>query len=130
MSLRPRQRGGAMPDRERWFSDDELREMSRPTMDRAIEALDRGDTDEARALCEAMKYEWRSLPDLMVEGVAGLISFVQERLGGDGGAGGGGHGPWRGGEGAGGNPAGEGPPAGGRAPAPPRGGAPPARAPP
>ena len=28
---------------ERWFDPDELREMSRPTMDRAIEALDRGD---------------------------------------------------------------------------------------
>ena len=28
---------------DRWFSDDELAEMSRPTMDRAIEALDRGD---------------------------------------------------------------------------------------
>jgi hypothetical protein len=58
---------------ERWFSDEELREMSRPTMERAIEALDRGDVDAARALCEAMKYEWRSLHDLMVEGIAGLI---------------------------------------------------------
>src|SRR3954447_16163993 len=69
---------------ERWFTDDELREMSRPTMDRAIEALDRGDTDTARALCEAMKYEWRSLHDLMVEGIAGLISYVQEKFGDDG----------------------------------------------
>ena len=58
--------------------------MSRPTMDRAIEAIDRGDVDQARALCEAMKHEWRSLHDLMVEGVAGLISFVQDRLGDDG----------------------------------------------
>ncbi len=65
---------------ERWFTDEELHEMSRPTMDRAIEAIDRGDLDEARALCEAMKHEWRSLHDLMVEGVAGLISFVQDRL--------------------------------------------------
>src|SRR4051794_34952407 len=76
------ERGGAMADR--WFTDDELREMSRPTMDRAIEALDRGDTETARALCEAMKYEWRSLHDLMVEGVAGLISYVQRELGDDG----------------------------------------------
>ncbi len=30
---------------ERWFSDEELTQMSRPTMDRAIEALDRGDID-------------------------------------------------------------------------------------
>ncbi|MEA2373860.1 MAG: hypothetical protein QOD53_323, partial [Thermoleophilaceae bacterium] len=64
---------------EHWFSEEELRDMSRPTMDRAIEALDRGDVDEARALCQAMKHEWRFLHDLMVEGIAGLITFVQER---------------------------------------------------
>src|ERR1700736_992162 len=40
---------------ERWFSEHELEQMSRPTMDRAIEALDRGDLDEARARCEEMK---------------------------------------------------------------------------
>ena len=39
---------------------------------------------EARALCEQMKHEWRYLHDLMVEGIGGLISFVQERLGDDG----------------------------------------------
>src|SRR3954468_18220417 len=69
---------------ERWFTDEELQEMSRPTMDRAIEALDRGDVDTARALCEAMKHEWRSLHDLMVEGIAGLISYVQAQEGDDG----------------------------------------------
>ena len=66
------------------FTEEELREMSRPTMDRAIEAIDRGALDGARALCEAMKHEWRSLHDLMVEGIAGLITFVQDELG-DGG---------------------------------------------
>ena len=69
---------------ERWFSDAELAEMSRPTMDRAIEALDRGDVARARQLCEEMKHEWRYLHDLMVEGIGGLISFVQDRLGDDG----------------------------------------------
>ena len=69
---------------ERWFSEEELEQMSRPTMDRAIEALDRGDIDAARALCEEMKHEWRYLHDLMAEGIGGLISFVQERLGDDG----------------------------------------------
>ena len=58
--------------------------MARPTMDRAIEALDRGDTDGARALCEEMKDEWRYLHDLMAGGLLGLISFVQERLGDEG----------------------------------------------
>src|SRR5947209_17889901 len=72
---------------ERWFSEDELEQMSRPTMDRAIEALDRGDIEQARALCEEMKHEWRYLHDLMVEGMGGLITFIQERLGDDGAAG-------------------------------------------
>ena len=37
---------------ERWFSDEELDEMSRPTMDVAIEAIDRGDPETAKELCE------------------------------------------------------------------------------
>ena len=69
---------------ERWFSEEEMAELSRPTMDRAIEALDRGDVAGARALCEEMKHEWRLLHDIMVEGMAGLISFVKERLGDEG----------------------------------------------
>jgi hypothetical protein len=69
---------------DRWFTDDELREMARPTMDRAVEALDRGDTDAARALCEEMKHEWLMLHDLMVEGVLGLVTFIQDRLGDEG----------------------------------------------
>src|SRR3954451_12107779 len=76
--------GERRPMAERWLTDEELREMSRPTMDRAIEALDRGDLDQARALCQAMKHEWRSLHDLMVEGIAGLISYVQDQLGDEG----------------------------------------------
>src|SRR5207302_1933886 len=35
-------------------------------------------------LCEEMKHAWRYLPDMMVEGIGGLISFVQERLGDEG----------------------------------------------
>ena len=34
---------------ERWFSDQELGEMARPTMERAIEALERGDAEQAAA---------------------------------------------------------------------------------
>jgi hypothetical protein len=33
---------------ERWFTDDELREMARPTMERAIEAIDRGEPEVGR----------------------------------------------------------------------------------
>ena len=58
--------------------------MSRPTMERAIEAIEAGDLEEAKRLCEAMKWESQFMHDLLVDGVAGLISFVKEKLGDDG----------------------------------------------
>src|SRR5205814_246422 len=85
---RARGRGGAQQEADamtqRWFDPDELEQLSRPTMDRAIEALDAGDADEARRLCEGMKHEWLMLHDLMAESVLSLISFVQEKLGDEG----------------------------------------------
>jgi hypothetical protein len=69
---------------ERWFSDDQLEAMAKPTMDRAIAALDAGDVDGARAACEAMRHEWGMLHDLMTESVLGLVTFIQEKLGDDG----------------------------------------------
>lgn len=69
---------------ERWFSDAELAEMSRPTMERAIEAIERGDAEEAKRLCEEMKHESQFMHDLLVDGVAGLISYVHSKLGDDG----------------------------------------------
>jgi hypothetical protein len=69
---------------ESWFEAEELRQLSRPTMERAIEALDAGDVETARRLCEEMKGEWLMLHDLMAESILGLITFVQEKLGDDG----------------------------------------------
>jgi hypothetical protein len=69
---------------ERWFSDEELDEMARPTMQRAIEALAGGEADQAARLCEEMKHESQFMHDLLVDGIAGLISFVKERLGDEG----------------------------------------------
>ena len=69
---------------ERWFSEEELAEMVRPTMDRAIEAIDRGDAEQAKTQCESMKHESQFMHDLLVDGMAGLISFVKERLGDEG----------------------------------------------
>src|SRR4029453_19670722 len=69
---------------ERWFSDEELEQLSRPTMDRAIEAIDAGDDEQAKRLCEEMKHESQFMHDLLVDGVAGLISFVKDKLGDDG----------------------------------------------
>ena len=65
---------------ERWFTEEELGEMSRPTMDRAIEAIDSGDAEEAKRLCESMKHESQFMHDLLVDGTAGLISFIKEKL--------------------------------------------------
>src|SRR5687768_8995749 len=69
---------------ERWFSDQELSEMSRPTMDCATDAIERGDLEEAKALCEREKHESQFMHDMLVDGMAGLISFVKEHLGDDG----------------------------------------------
>ena len=69
---------------DRWFSEQELEQLSRPTMDRAIEAIDAGDLEQARRLCEEMKHEWQMLHDLMASGVLDLVSFIQQRLGDEG----------------------------------------------
>src|ERR671931_1523969 len=74
-----RQRGWEMG--ERWFSEEELRQMSRPTMDRAIEAIEAGDLEQAKALCEEMKHEWRFLHDMMVDGIAASMTWVKENYG-------------------------------------------------
>src|SRR3712207_826250 len=58
--------------------------MARPTMERAVEAIDAGDLEEARRLCREQQGEWLMLHDLMAESILGLISFVQARLGDEG----------------------------------------------
>ena len=69
---------------ERWFDPQELEQLSRPTMDRAIEAIDAGDLDRARKLCTDMKREWLMLHDLMAESVLGLVTYIQDELGDEG----------------------------------------------
>lgn len=69
---------------ERWFGSDELAQLSRPTMDRAIEAIEAGDLQRATDLCAEMKREWLMLHDLMAESVLGLVTFIQDRLGDEG----------------------------------------------
>ena len=53
-------------------------------MDRAIEAIEAGDLEAARRLCEAMKREWLMLHDLMAESVLGLVTYIQSELGDEG----------------------------------------------
>ena len=69
---------------DRWYSEQELEQLSRPTMDRVIEAIDAGQLEEAKRLCGEMRHEWQMLHDLMAAGVLDLVSFIQQRLGEDG----------------------------------------------
>src|SRR6201985_527535 len=57
--------------------------MSRPTMDRAIEALEANDTETALGLCKEMRHEWRFLHDVMAESMLRLVTFGQEKMGDD-----------------------------------------------
>ena len=69
---------------ERWFTPEELAEMSRPTMDRAIEAIEAGEFERALELCQGMRHEWRFLHDLMAESMLGLVTYIQQTLGEEG----------------------------------------------
>jgi hypothetical protein len=66
---------------ESWFEQQELEEMARPTMDRAIEAIESGDLERAVELCRGMRHEWRFLHDLMAESMLGLVTYIQESFG-------------------------------------------------
>jgi hypothetical protein len=66
---------------ERWYRPEELAQLSRPTMDRAVEAIEAGDAERAIELCEEMKHEWRFLHDLMAESMLGLVTYIQEAFG-------------------------------------------------
>src|SRR5215212_10014253 len=69
---------------DRWFEEEELRDMARPTMERIVEAIDAGDLDRARSLAREGQGEWLMLHDLMAGSILSLISFVQEKHGDDG----------------------------------------------
>ncbi len=69
---------------ERWFDEEELRDMARPTMERIVEAIDAGDLERAKALAREGQGEWLMLHDLMAESILGLASFVQAKLGDEG----------------------------------------------
>jgi hypothetical protein len=68
---------------DRLFTDEELEEMSRPTMERAIEAIDAGDLEKAKGLCRTMAKEGAPLHNLYLDWAASLLIFIKENFGKD-----------------------------------------------
>ena len=71
---------------ERWFSDEQLEEISKPTPDRIRERLERGERMRAAAVAYTMKSEFFYLHNLYVSMLVTAIDYIareegEERLG-------------------------------------------------
>lgn len=66
---------------ERFFTDEELREMERRTVDRLTDAIDSGDAEKAKKLARRMYNEFLSMHDLYRNWVTATLSEVGRRYG-------------------------------------------------
>lgn len=66
---------------QRFFTDEELREMGRRTVDRLIDAIDAGDPDKARKIARRMYNEFLGMHDLYRNWVTATLSAVGRRYG-------------------------------------------------
>lgn len=66
---------------ERFFTDDELREMEKRTVDRLTEAIDAGDAEKAKKIAKRMYNEFLSMHDLYRNWVTATLSEVGRRYG-------------------------------------------------
>ena len=66
---------------ERFFSDEELREMERRTVDRLTDAIEAGDTEKAKKLAKRMYNEFLSMHDLYRNWITATLSEVGQRYG-------------------------------------------------
>ena len=66
---------------DRFFSEAELREMERRTVDRLVDAIDAGDSERARKLARRMYNEFLSMHDLYRNWVTATLSEVGRRYG-------------------------------------------------
>jgi len=66
---------------ERFFSDDELREMERRTVDRLTDAIDAGETEKAKKIARRMYNEFLSMHDLYRNWITATLSEVGRRYG-------------------------------------------------
>ena len=66
---------------ERFFTDAELREMERRTVDRLTDAIDAGDAEKAKKIAKRMYNEFLSMHDLYRNWIAATLSEVGRRYG-------------------------------------------------
>ncbi|HEY97066.1 MAG TPA: hypothetical protein G4O16_02665 [Dehalococcoidia bacterium] len=68
---------------QRYFTDEELKEMGRRTLDVLIEAIDAGYKEKAKELAQRMYKEFNYLHDGYFTWVTGLQTYIYEKLGVD-----------------------------------------------
>jgi hypothetical protein len=66
---------------ERLFSEEELREMEKRTVDRLKEAIDAGDPERAKQIAERMYTEFVSMHDLYRDWSTAMLSAIGRRFG-------------------------------------------------
>ncbi len=66
---------------ERFFTDDELREMERRTVDRLTDAIEAGDSEKAKKIAKRMYNEFLAMHDLYRNWITSTLSEVGERYG-------------------------------------------------
>lgn len=66
---------------ERLFSEQEMRDMGRRTVDRVTDAIEAGDGDTAKRLAERMYNEFLSMHDLYRNWITATLSAVGKRFG-------------------------------------------------
>jgi hypothetical protein len=65
----------------RLFSEAEIAEMEKRTVDRLTEAIDSGDTDQAKRIAQRMYNEFRSMHDLYRDWTTATLSFIGRKFG-------------------------------------------------
>jgi hypothetical protein len=68
---------------KRYFTDEELEEMGKVTRDLILEAIDRGDLQQARELTDRMYREFLGMHDLYVYWLTATLSHVGRTFGND-----------------------------------------------
>ncbi len=69
--------------KEKLFTQEELNEMGRKTVDVLQETIDAGDKDKAKKLSRRMYSEFLGMHDLYRDWVTALLSFIAKRYGDD-----------------------------------------------